>query len=649
MRDVFHRMRISRRLQLMSAAFTLPIGLMLFFIISTINKDIDFAVLELQGDEYQRPLEALVDGLSQHRLLSTRVASGDLAAKAAASGVAAQVDGAFDRLTEADDRLGASLQFTPEGLASRKREHVRVETVRQEWKALEGAADSTTREASDEKHLHLIADVRTMITHVGDTSNLILDPDLDSYYTMDATLVALPQTADRIANITALGLSLTAKGSATPAERARLTIAAAMLKESDLDRISSDVQTAINEDRNFHGISPTLQRNVPQASEAYAHAAEKFIAAVEAASGPGARRKEFDAIVVAGEHTREAGFALWQVAQAELDVLLKARADERRHDRLTAVGLSLLAWLAAELFVIYLTVGITRPLRAMSFELATGAREVVSASGQVSSSAQSLSRGATDQAAALEQTSASMEEMASMTRRNAEHSQSAAGLMREADESVRESHAALGDMISSMQAIEESGRQVAKIIKTIDEIAFQTNILALNAAVEAARAGEAGMGFAVVAEEVRNLAQRSAQAARDTATLIESSIARASAGTEKVQVVSASITGITTSVTTAKSLVDEVSVASREQSQGIDQVSQAISQMERVTQTTAATAEESAAASEELNAHAEQTLHIVGTLEALVGAQKPRGQRRAQKAEGVKGADGVAGGLRRAA
>jgi methyl-accepting chemotaxis protein/methyl-accepting chemotaxis protein-1 (serine sensor receptor) len=174
-------------------------------------------------------------------------------------------------------------------------------------------------------------------------------------------------------------------------------------------------------------------------------------------------------------------------------------------------------------------------------------------------------------------------------------------------------------MVASMSAIQDSSQKVSKIIKTIDEIAFQTNILALNAAVEAARAGEAGMGFAVVADEVRNLAQRSAQAAKDTAALIEESIVKTQAGATKVEQVSGAIAGITESVEKVKGLVDEVSIASRQQAQGIDQVSQAIAQMEKVTQTTAATAEESAAASEELNAQAEQTMGIIEGLKLLVG------------------------------
>jgi len=286
-------------------------------------------------------------------------------------------------------------------------------------------------------------------------------------------------------------------------------------------------------------------------------------------------------------------------------------------------------WLSAVLmFVISLGVAaavgwavrnINGVLKNTAVDLRDGAQQVAAASTQVAGSAQSLSRGASEQAASLEETSASMEQMASMTRRNAENSESAAMLMGEADGMVKRSNTALEEMVGSMKSISDASTRVAKIIKTIDEIAFQTNILALNAAVEAARAGEAGMGFAVVADEVRNLAQRSAQAAKDTAGLIEESVAKSLEGNAKVAVVAGAIGSITGAVAKARGLVDEVSVASRQQAQGIDQVTQAIAQMEKVTQGTAATAEESAAASEELSAQADTALGIVASLEEMVG------------------------------
>jgi methyl-accepting chemotaxis protein len=263
-------------------------------------------------------------------------------------------------------------------------------------------------------------------------------------------------------------------------------------------------------------------------------------------------------------------------------------------------------------------------LRSSVAQLTSSAQEVASASGHVAGAAQSLSQGATEQAASLEETSASMEEMASMTRRNAENSAQAATMMAETERLVQGANGALGDMVTSMAAIKESSDKVSKIIKTIDEIAFQTNILALNAAVEAARAGEAGLGFAVVADEVRALAQRSAQAAKDTAGLIEESIHKSNEGNQKVHQVSDAIESITRSTVQVKELVDDVSQASRQQAQGIDQVSKAISQMEKVTQDTAATAEESAAASEELSAQAETSMSVVVRLSALVGGAGSR-------------------------
>jgi methyl-accepting chemotaxis protein/methyl-accepting chemotaxis protein-1 (serine sensor receptor) len=267
------------------------------------------------------------------------------------------------------------------------------------------------------------------------------------------------------------------------------------------------------------------------------------------------------------------------------------------------------------------TASATRQIEASVDALTTGMGQVASAADQVAGSAQSLSQGSTQQAASLEETSASMEEMASMTRRNAENSQEAATSMAETERLVGDANSALSEMVASMVAIKESSDKVARIIKTIDEIAFQTNILALNAAVEAARAGEAGMGFAVVADEVRSLAQRSAQAARDTAALIEESMVRANQGHQRVTQVSGAIEAITASAAQVRGLVDAVSAASREQAQGIDQVTQAITQMEKVTQNTAATAEESAAASEELSAQAESSMTVVGRLAGLVGSQ----------------------------
>ncbi len=262
---------------------------------------------------------------------------------------------------------------------------------------------------------------------------------------------------------------------------------------------------------------------------------------------------------------------------------------------------------------------INRSLRQITAELAEGSGQVASAAAQVSSSGQALAQGSSEQAASLEETSASSEEITSMTRKNAENSKTAAGIVGEAEHNVGEANRTLEQMLTSMSEINTASDKISKIIKVIDEIAFQTNILALNAAVEAARAGEAGLGFAVVADEVKSLAQRSAQAAKDTAALIEESITKSNEGSTKLDQVAKAIASITENAGKIKTLVDEVNLGSQEQAHGMEQIAQAISQMEQVTQKTAANAEESASAGEELSAQAETLNDIVGRLGAMVG------------------------------
>ncbi|MFN7994814.1 MAG: methyl-accepting chemotaxis protein [Bryobacteraceae bacterium] len=262
---------------------------------------------------------------------------------------------------------------------------------------------------------------------------------------------------------------------------------------------------------------------------------------------------------------------------------------------------------------------VNRTLRQTVGELSEGAEQIASAAGQVSGSSQSLAQGASEQAASLEETSASSEEINSMARKNSENSLGAVELVTQSQHRFEQTNQSLDQMVVAMGEINASSDKISKIIKVIDEIAFQTNILALNAAVEAARAGEAGMGFAVVADEVRNLAQRCAQAAKDTATLIEESIAKSNDGKVKVDQVATAIRSISEESAKVKTLVDEVSLGSQEQARGIEQIGKAISQMEQVTQKTAANAEESAAAAEELNAQSETLKDVVERLSDLVG------------------------------
>lgn len=264
---------------------------------------------------------------------------------------------------------------------------------------------------------------------------------------------------------------------------------------------------------------------------------------------------------------------------------------------------------------------INRSLRHIVTSLDEGAEQVASAAGQVSASSQSLAEGASEQAASLEETSASLEEVASMTKRNADGAQRAKALSTQTRCAADVGAADMEAMRAAMDEIKTSSNDISKIIKSIDEIAFQTNILALNAAVEAARAGEAGMGFAVVAEEVRNLAQRSAQSAQETASKIQDAIAKSDHGVHISGKVAQSLAEIVAKAREVDSLVGEIATASTEQTQGIDQVNLAVGQMDKVTQSNAGSAEETAAASEELSSQSVAMRENVVSLLLLIGGR----------------------------
>ena len=269
---------------------------------------------------------------------------------------------------------------------------------------------------------------------------------------------------------------------------------------------------------------------------------------------------------------------------------------------------------------VFMARSISRTLKKIGRGLVEASNQVAAASRQVSGSSQYLAEGASNQAASIEETSASMEEMSSMTRQNAQNAKAAKARMAEAREIIEKVNHHMGDMGKAIQEIAVFSEDTGKIIKTIDEIAFQTKLLALNAAVEAARAGEAGAGFAVVADEVRNLAIRAAEAAKNTADLIESTIRAVRAGYELTQATQESFKENMAITSKVGVLVEEIAVASSEQAHGIEQVNKAVADMDKVVQQNAANAEESASGAEEMNAQAEQMKTMVNDLVALVGA-----------------------------
>ncbi|HBE80883.1 MAG TPA: hypothetical protein DDW65_24315 [Firmicutes bacterium] len=297
-------------------------------------------------------------------------------------------------------------------------------------------------------------------------------------------------------------------------------------------------------------------------------------------------------------------------------------AQQTYNRTITILGTLILVFMGLGVFMaFYITRSITKPMNTIATRIDESAGQVAAASGQLSASAQQLSQGSNEQANATEEASSTVQEASSTVMQNATNTKQAAQLSEQAKQSADKGSAQMQEMMESIREIKDSSDKIAKIIKVIDDIAFQTNILALNAAIEAARAGEAGMGFAVVAEEVRNLAQRSAQAAKDTTVIIESNIELSNKGVSVAGKVYEALDEITVQTARVSQLMDEVVAAGQEQSQGIDQLNKAITQVGTVTQQNAANAEESASAAEELSAQAESMREIVRELSKLVNGK----------------------------
>jgi methyl-accepting chemotaxis protein len=444
-------------------------------------------------------------------------------------------------------------------------------------------------------------------------------------------LIVLNHISNAITSDAIPGISIMAKVNFRQAENqlraARLLRATSAEDRTKIKTEMTALVAANSEDLKKYEATITLKEDhrlfevLVAARKTNTTARERFFALLETDSTAAARFAETD-VVPAYNAYSAAGTALLDFNAAR-GAELGREIDAAVIHAMWLIGSTAAAFLLAAIVLSILNIrSIVKILGAISDSLRAGAAQTTAAAAQVSSSSQSLAEGSTEQAASLEETSASLEEISGMTRRNAESAQRAKELAGGARHAADTGVADMNAMKTAMSEIKASSDDIAKIIKTIDEIAFQTNILALNAAVEAARAGEAGAGFAVVADEVRNLAQRATTAAKETAGKIEGAITKTGQGVQISNKVAASLEDIAVRARQVDELVVEIATASSEQNQGIGQVTQAISQMDQVTQSNAANAEESASAAEELNAQAHSMEDVVHELLILTGSSR---------------------------
>lgn len=361
-------LRISHRLMSVVVAFMIPLWVLFYFFTDSIDANIKFSVLETEGNAYQRPLEALLDHIGEIHMDYVMQKQSDIPEHINA------VDSAFDMLAKVNGEYGEDLQFTDEGLKLRGREHLKLPVVQEKWNSIKALLSGNSADA-DKQLISLLADIRGMIAHSGDTSNLILDPDLDSYYTMDVTLLALPQTQDRLSQIATSVYPILSRGmELSREERLQIGIFASMLREADMARIQASMDTAFKEDPNFYGKSQSFEAKLRPALDTYSAANTELITMLEHIANTGALPQLTD-FVSSTEKARASSFDLWNVAAQELDVLLETRIDDYRYYKMRVVILTCLSIGLALILYFFIVRGIVRPIKSLQksmLELAAG-------------------------------------------------------------------------------------------------------------------------------------------------------------------------------------------------------------------------------------------------------------------------------------
>ena len=635
--NVLNRMKLWQKLALMVAVLLLPTVYLVTLLIEEKNISINFTEKEIAGIEYLKPVYSLLLHVMEHRGLIYLQSSDDSNFTNRLEEKQQVINADLERVATVDLTHGQNLK-TSEQLAA----------VRIGWQNLRDQAQGLTHEESFARHTVLINDIAALITRVNDTSNLFLDPELDSSYLIDVTVTRMPALLDTMDTL-------------------RIKSAAGIMSSQtdetryELNALINSVQhqaNAIN-----HGMEVALEYNTALKTmltgpvNEFKNQAGKFIDMVSRENaGAGTYSTgsvNAQDIYHAGNNAIAAAVNINEQTMPALTELLNTRIDNFNTKKYLAL-LNVLIFIVISIVIVYFitryislnVAGLVSVIKQFSkgnltmelFEnydkdeisqlynslhelqlklaevissIRVGASEVSTASEQVAQGNANLSQRTQEQASSLEEVASSMEEMTGTVSQNADNAQQANQLAIGAREQADAGGVVVGRAMAAMSEINNSSKKIADIIGVIDEIAFQTNLLALNAAVEAARAGEQGRGFAVVASEVRNLAGRSATAAKEIKALIQDSVAKTQDGTKLVDESGHALSEIVQAVKKVSDIVAEIAAASREQSEGINQVNKALLQMDDMTQQNAALVEQAAAAAEAIDAQSQELEHQV--------------------------------------
>lgn len=653
------KLSLAKQFTGMLAIFVIITVFVLVLLMQAHGANIGFAKQEMLGNSYQRPVEKVLQEVMAHRIYAQRALYGEKSSLEKLSGIQQSVDAALKEMASAETTIREDLQFTPEGLEKRQRQAASAHAIMEKWNSLKGEVSGLKPDESNTKHQEIIGALRMAIAQLGDTSNLILDPDLDSYYLMDITLLALPQTQDRIQSAVIEFEPVIRRKTVTIEEQIRASVVAALMRESDSERLKADFQTVLNEDPNFYGKLDTLVNQMQPIHDKFIKEHYAMIEMLDqVAKGTPPSVEAFNA---QSETALKTSFEYWREAVFELDKLLETRINSFKERQLFESLIAALGLLGACLFAGYFLNRMIGRLRSFIGTLSSSSQQIADNSAMSADSATRLSEASTEQAASLQETMASVEEISAMVSQNAESanktkeavdanqvvaqqgSQSVAEMMT-AIEEIRETN---DEILSQMEVSNKQFAEIVGIISSIgqkttviNEIVFQTKLLSFNASVEAARAGEHGKGFAVVAEEVGNLAQMSGNAAKEITEMLTDSIKKVNeiveqtktrvdrlveTGKDKIimgqstaQKCKEALDQITANAQGVAGMVAEINHASKEQAQGVQEINKAISQLDKVTQQNSSVAQQSSDQAESLSTESTSLAHTVRDLVSFI-------------------------------
>jgi methyl-accepting chemotaxis protein len=642
--NLLNKMKLWQKLALMVAVLMVPTAYIVTLLIEEKNISINFTQKEMAGIEYLKPVYSLLLHVMEHRGMVYLQESGDTGINTRLDEKQQAINIDLERIAAVEIIHGISLNTS-----------MRLTAVKNGWQNLKDQVQGLSREESFDQHTALIDAIAALITQVNDTSNLVLDQELDSSYLIDVTVTKMPSLLETMATLREKNAAVYLSAQTDEIQTDLSALVDSVQHQAIAIRHSMEVAFEYNPDITplLAGSVSEFQRQISKFTDMVRMEIAKTGSTYRSESSDFAGSINAQDMYRAGNNAITSAINTIEQTIPVLNELLRTRIDnfnKKKYLALTNVVIFVFISIVIVFFITrYISQnvgGLVSIIKQFSkgnlimelFEnndrdeisrlynslhdlqlkltevirsIRVGTSEVSTASEQVAQGNANLSQRTQEQASSLEEVASSMEEMTGTVSQNADNAQQANQLAIGAREQADAGGVVVSRAMAAMSEINKSSKKIADIIGVIDEIAFQTNLLALNAAVEAARAGEQGRGFAVVASEVRNLAGRSATAAKEIKALIQDSVAKTQDGTKLVDESGHALSEIVQSVKKVSDIVAEIAAASREQSEGINQVNKALLQMDDMTQQNAALVEQAAAAAEAIDAQSQELEHQV--------------------------------------